>query len=164
MIRKLPEEVIIKIAAGEVIERPVNGLKELMENSIDAGATAISMSVSDGGLSRLEIADNGKGIHPDDYPLLCERFATSKLSTYQDLDRIGSFGFRGEALASLSYVGNVEVISRIKENNLAYKAEFKDGKLIGDLSPVSRNVGTTIKVSNLFLNLTVRRKSLNGNE
>ena len=100
MISKLEDLVINQIAAGEVLQRPANAIKELMENSRDAGASSISLSIAEGGLNSITITDNGSGIDLNDYPLLCERLATSKLRSYSDLASISTFGFSGEALAT----------------------------------------------------------------
>ena len=109
----------------------------------------------------IEIVDNGKGIRKVDFPLLCERFATSKISDLSDLETIQSFGFRGEALASLSYVSDLEITSKHRDENLAYKCTFKDEKMIEQPEPLSTNTGTKIKVSQLFGNLETRRSALN---
>ncbi|PIN11438.1 hypothetical protein CDL12_15977 [Handroanthus impetiginosus] len=108
-IRRLDEAVVNRIAAGEVIQRPVSAVKELVENSIDADSTSISVIIKDGGLKLIQVSDDGHGIRYEDLPILCERHTTSKLSKFEDFLSIKSMGFRGEALASMTYVGHVTV-------------------------------------------------------
>jgi len=165
-IRKLPEDVVNKIAAGEILVRPVNAIKELIENSIDAGAKNITVIVSGGGLSSIQIIDDGSGIAIADHALLCERFATSKLRSFEELNsgRIASFGFRGEALASVSLVGHVSVYSKhmLSSDSHGYESRYSSGKLLpGYPVPVPFNgvSGTRILVEDLFFNNPVKKSS-----
>jgi len=107
LIRRLPNHLINKLKAGEIVERPYSVLKELLENSLDAGATVISIDVHEGGIKLIKVSDNGSGIARDDLDLVLERYATSKISTEEDLDSIASYGFRGEALASIAEVSRL---------------------------------------------------------
>lgn len=123
----LDDNTINKIAAGEVIERPASVVKELMENSIDAGATAITVEIRNGGISYIRITDNGKGIAPDDMEIAFERHATSKIRKAEDLETVKSMGFRGEALASIAAISRVEMTSKYIENEIGYKVEVEGG-------------------------------------
>ena len=149
-IRPLPLDVVGKIAAGEVVQRPVNVVKELMENSLDAGAKKIAVKVAQGGLKSITVTDDGKGIPKADLPLLCERHATSKLCDFEDLMKLVSYGFRGEALASVSMVADVSVLTKTSQSPCAYKAEYRNGKLTSTPRPTAGLEGTTIRVSGLF--------------
>lgn len=126
-IKKLDDTTINKIAAGEVVIAPSAALKELIENSIDAGATQVNILCQQGGLGLLQIQDDGHGIKKEDFPILCERFTTSKIEKFNDLQKVSSFGFRGEALASISYVSHLTITSKIPKSELAYSATFNSG-------------------------------------
>ena len=155
----LDDLTINQIAAGEVIERPASVVKELVENSIDAGATSISVEVKNGGISYIRITDNGKGIMPDDMEIAFERHATSKIRQAKDLETVKSMGFRGEALASISAIARVEMVSKTEENSVGYKIVVEGGNIISK-EEIGCPKGTTITVQNLFFNTPVRYKFL----
>jgi len=155
----LDELTINKIAAGEVIERPASVVKELVENSIDAGATNITVEIKNGGISYIRVTDNGKGIIPDDMEMAFERHATSKIRQADDLETVTSMGFRGEALASITAISRVEIVSKAIENDIGCKVEIKGGQMIGR-EDTGCPQGTTITITDLFFNTPVRYKFL----
>ncbi|KQK11641.1 DNA mismatch repair protein MLH1 isoform X2 [Brachypodium distachyon] len=164
-IRRLEESVVNRIAAGEVIQRPSSAVKELVENSIDAGASTVSVAVKDGGLKLIQVSDDGHGIRFEDLPILCERHTTSKLSAYEDLQTIKSMGFRGEALASMTYVGHVTVTTITEGQLHGYRVSYRDGVMENDPKPCAAVKGTQVMVENLFYNMAARRKTLqNSND
>ena len=155
----LLDDLTINKAAGEVIERPASVVKELVENSIDAGATNISIETRNGGISYIRITDNGKGFLPDDMEIAFERHATSKIRKAEDLETVKSMGFRGEALASIAAISRVELISKTEENSVGYKIVVEGGKILSK-EEIGCPKGTTITVENLFFNTPVRYKFL----
>lgn len=158
-INLLEPKVYNRISAGEVVERPASIVKELVENSIDAGATAISVSIENGGITKIEVSDNGCGIEKDDLVLAFTPHATSKIKTIEDLDAIGSLGFRGEALASIASVCHVHLTSRYKDSEVGYSLKV-DGGVFGQVSEVARTSGTTLTCRDLFFNTPARAKFL----
>ena len=155
----LDELTINKIAAGEVIERPASVVKEMVENSIDAGASSITVEIKNGGISFIKVSDNGKGIANDDLEIAFERHATSKIRSADDLDTVTSMGFRGEALASIAAVANVELVSKTEEQEIGYKVVVEAGNVL-EKEEAGCRTGTTITVRNLFFNTPVRYKFL----
>ncbi len=155
----LDELTINQIAAGEVIERPASVVKEMIENSIDAGATNIVVEIKNGGISYIRVLDNGKGIARDDVEIAFERHATSKIRSAEDLQEVKSMGFRGEALASITAIANVELISRTEDQPTGEKVIAEGGEIIS-VEEVACSVGTAITVRNLFYNTPVRYKFL----
>lgn len=158
-IRVLDESTIDKIAAGEVVERPLNVVKELVENSIDAGAQAVTVEIKEGGISFIRVTDNGSGIEPGQLRTAFLRHATSKISSVQDLMQVESLGFRGEALSSIAAVSMVEVITKTRENltGVRFTAEGTEERAFEEIGAPE---GTTFIVRNLFFNVPVRRKFL----
>ena len=155
----LDELTINQIAAGEVIERPASVVKEMIENSIDAGATNIVVEIKNGGISYIRVIDNGKGIERDDVEIAFERHATSKIRSAADLQEVKSMGFRGEALASIAAIANVELISRTENQPTGEKVIAEGGEVLS-VEEVACSVGTSITVRNLFYNTPVRYKFL----
>src|SRR6476660_9179655 len=150
-IQQLSPSLVNRIAAGEVIERPAAVVKELVENSIDAGSTQITVEVEDGGRALVRVIDDGGGIPPDDLPLAFASHATSKLSCDDDLFRIATMGFRGEALASIGSVSHARIQSRTPDADAACEV-FNRGGQITTPQAAAGNVGTTVEVRNLFFN------------
>lgn len=155
-IRLLSDAMIGKIAAGEVVERPATAIKELVENSLDAGATAVSVEIRDGGLDSIRVMDNGSGIDESDIRMAFERHATSKISREQDLFSIQTLGFRGEALASIAAVSHVTLTTRTRDRETGLRVQ-NDGGSITAVSETACPVGTTITVRELFYNVPVRK-------
>ena len=155
----LDDLTINKIAAGEVIENPAAAIKEMVENSIDAAATSVTIEVKNGGKTLIKITDNGKGIPKEDLPLAIERHATSKLRQIEDLEKIDSFGFRGEALASIASISKMTVISKTENDVTANKMIVEAGEITEFTEDVGKT-GTTIKIEKLFFNVPVRYKFL----
>ena len=158
-IQFLPSHLINQIAAGEVVERPANALKEIVENSLDAGATQISVEIAGGGIKLLRVCDNGCGMEADDLPLALSRHATSKIKSLADLERVKSMGFRGEGLASIASVSRLTLTSRTAQNAHAHQIRASDGAL-GEVAAAAHPVGTTIEIAELFFNTPARRKFL----
>ena len=158
-INVLSFEIANLIAAGEVVERPSSVLKELMENSIDAGATEITAEIKRGGVALIRVTDNGCGIDKEDLPVSLKRHATSKIKDKEDLNSIITLGFRGEALAAISSVSEVTIITKTKESDTAYMLTSEGGRVL-DISEVGASDGTTVVVENLFFNVPARRKFL----
>ncbi|MBF0252990.1 MAG: DNA mismatch repair endonuclease MutL [Candidatus Omnitrophica bacterium] len=161
-VKVLKDEVIGKIAAGEVVERPASAVKELVENSIDAGADSIFIDIEEAGSKLIRIADNGSGIDPEDMEKICLKYSTSKLENIEDLDNLRTLGFRGEALSSISSVSQFTVISNTTSGEEGHYLYVEDGN-IKELKPHPRSKGTTIEASNLFYNVPARRKFLKTN-
>lgn len=158
-INILDKIVSNRISAGEVVEKPASVVKELIENSIDAGADKIVIEIEEGGIKSISILDNGSGIEKDDIKLAFMPHATSKIKNVEDLDNIGTLGFRGEALASIASVAQVEMISKTKASELGSSIKI-DGGEFGEIGEVAMNTGTQIVVKNLFYNTPARRKFL----
>ena len=158
-INRLPSEIFNRIAAGEVVESPASIVKELAENAIDAGATEICVSVLGGGIDKISVTDNGCGIDFDDMPTAFMPHATSKIKSLDDLDTIGTLGFRGEALPSIAAVADVTMISRTADSEIGGKIVYKGGKLLSH-DECGTSIGTTVTVENLFTNIPARKKFL----
>ena len=155
-IHALPNQLINQIAAGEVVERPASVIKELVENSLDAGATQIEVQVDQGGIKKIKIIDNGMGMSTEDLPMALSRHATSKLSALEDLEKIASMGFRGEALPSIASISRLSIKSCERDAEQAWQINAEDGEIM----PAAHPPGTTIEVADLFFNTPARRKFL----
>lgn len=160
-IKRLSQQVINQIAAGEVVERPASAVKELIENSLDADATQIDLSIVDGGLTKIEVKDNGKGIAKEDLPVAFERYATSKLQNTEDLESIATYGFRGEALAAISSISKTTVTTRREEEGSSITSN--EG-IVSAITPSSRSQGTTVTIEHLFSSVPARQKFVKSAE
>ncbi|SFN29353.1 DNA mismatch repair protein MutL [Nitrosospira briensis] len=158
-IKLLPDLLVSQIAAGEVVERPASALKEILENSVDAGASEIAVHIFQGGTKLVRVSDNGAGISRDDLPLALARHATSKIDSLEDLQKVASLGFRGEALASIASVSRLRLASRGAEQKHAWRIEAEGGRL-SEPEPAALAKGTTVEMHNLYFNTPARRKFL----
>jgi DNA mismatch repair protein MutL len=159
IIKLLSDAVANQIAAGEVVQRPASAVKELLENSIDAGATEVKLLIKDGGSTLMQVIDNGKGMSETDARLCWERHATSKIRKAQDLFSLNTYGFRGEALASIAAVAQVEMKTRRPEDSVATYIRIEGSEVL-DVKIESAPIGTSISIKNLFYNIPARRNFL----
>jgi DNA mismatch repair protein MutL len=162
IIQLLPDNLANQIAAGEVIQRPASAVKELLENAVDAGATRIQLIINDAGKALVQVIDNGKGMSETDARMAFERHATSKIRDIEDLFRIKTMGFRGEALASIAAVAQVTIKTRRAEDELGTQIDIENSKVVSQL-PCAAEVGTNISMKNLFFNVPARRNFLKSN-
>ena len=158
-IHKLPDHLVNQIAAGEVVERPASALKEMLENSLDAGASKITVDLAQGGIKLIRVTDNGGGISADDLPLALDRHATSKIASLDDLEQVGTLGFRGEGLASVASVSRLTLTSRPADSSHAHQIIAIDGAL-HPVEPAAHAPGTSVEVVDLYFNTPARRKFL----
>ena len=159
-IHRLSTHLANQIAAGEVVERPSSVAKELIENSLDAGASQIDLEIEKGGVALIRVRDNGNGIHPDDIPLALSRHATSKIADFDDLTAVASLGFRGEALPSIGSIARLKVTSRYVDGSQGWQYVVNGGEADAEALPAAHPQGTTIDVRDLFFNTPARRKFL----
>ena len=159
-IHILSDEMASRIAAGEVVERPASVVKELIENSLDAGATEISVSIEKSGTALIRVADNGEGMGPEDLALAVERHATSKLRDEEDLFRVATLGFRGEALPSIASVSRMEIASRPPLSETGMPDTDRRRQKRRALASSGRHVGTSVEIKEIFFNTPARRKFL----
>jgi DNA mismatch repair protein MutL len=158
-IQLLPDQLISQIAAGEVVERPASALKELLENSLDAGSSDIQVALQQGGIKQIRVADNGAGVAKEDLELALTRHATSKIASLEDLESVASLGFRGEALASIASISRTQLLSRQADAKYAWRIA-SEGSDISVIEPAALDAGTVIEVSDLYFNTPARRKFL----
>lgn len=162
-IQRLPPQLISQIAAGEVVERPASVVRELVENSLDAGATRITVEIEQAGVRLMRVRDDGVGIHPDDLALALSRHATSKIISFSDLLQVASLGFRGEALPSIAAISRLTIASRCLGQDSGWRIASDGGDQTGDgVLPAAHPVGSTVEVRDLFFNVPARRKFLRG--